>query len=274
LASPLASTRRCPIEVGPRLGAVMRAGLAVYRAERDPELNLDRMTRLAERAADDGADLVLFAEAAPTGFVNTDDAAHDLALGQAIPGALISRFAALSRRLGIWLAFGLYERAGGSLYDSAVLLDPAGVVQLHYRRIDPHWHGAAADPAIYRQGRELHVIRSAFGTLSFLICGDLFNDSLMARVREAGPDILLVPFARGFDSQVADEAEWEATERAIYAEQVRQTGAIGLLTNGYSDSAGIPHHFGGAFAVDRTGDVLKAMPIKREGVLLIDLPPP
>ena len=87
----------------------------------------------------------------------------------------------------------LLERDGGCLYDTAVLLDHAGEIALHYRRIQPQWHGRHADPAVYRQGSELPVAQTPFGVLVFLLCGDLFDDEITARVRELAPDSCYSP---------------------------------------------------------------------------------
>ena len=56
----------------------MKAALAVNKVTRDVPANLAGMEQLAEEAADAGADLVLFPEAALTGLINNDDPAHDL----------------------------------------------------------------------------------------------------------------------------------------------------------------------------------------------------
>jgi predicted amidohydrolase len=95
---------------------------------------------------------VVLSETALTGFVGTDDPAHDRALAQPLPGPATERLAAVARTRSLWLALGLYERAGRRLYDAAVLLGPDGALRLRYRRVTPRWHWPAADPAVYRQG--------------------------------------------------------------------------------------------------------------------------
>jgi beta-ureidopropionase len=70
--------------------------------------------------------MVVFCEAAVTGFAARNDPAADLALGEPVPGPATGALGQVARRLGLWVAFGLFERAGGALYDSAVLLDRQG----------------------------------------------------------------------------------------------------------------------------------------------------
>jgi len=48
------------------------------------------------------------------------------------------------------------------------------------------------DPTVYRQGTSIEVVRMPIGTVGFLICGDLFDDALVARFRAlriGDPDI-------------------------------------------------------------------------------------
>ena len=83
-------------------------------------MNLATMTGLCDQAAGHGADLVAFCEAALTGFAGNDDPRHDLGLGEPVPGPATIALGQAARRLGLWIEFGLFERAGGVLYDSAV----------------------------------------------------------------------------------------------------------------------------------------------------------
>ena len=80
----------------------MRAALGVFRTDRDRLVNLARMTDLCEQAARGNADLVVLCEAALTGFAGRDDADHDLALGEVVPGPATAVLGSVARRLGLW----------------------------------------------------------------------------------------------------------------------------------------------------------------------------
>ena len=249
----------------------MKVGLAVHRAAPDRDANVRRMVELAERGESVGADLVVFCEMAPTGLRITDDAAHDLELGEAIPGPTTAELRAAARRLRIWLGFGLLERAGGRLYDSAALIDRHGRLRLHYRRIDSHWHGPRADPAVYGEGYETPVLEDEFGRMGFLICGDVFNDDAVARMWAQRPDLVLVPLARGHDTDMADDEAWQRKEQPAYAERFKAMNAAGVVVNGLSGDGGATGCIGGAFAVDSRGRVVAALPPRDEDVLAVDV---
>jgi predicted amidohydrolase len=251
----------------------VRAALGVFLAGQDRRENLARMTGLCDRAAGHGADLVVFCEAAVTGFAGNDEPPHDLALGEPIPGPATAALGSAARRVGLWIGFGLFERAGSVLYDSAVLLDRRGKLRQVYRRIDPHWHRADADAGVYRQGSQPVAVAADFGTVSALICGDLFNDAVVGQLAAQRPDVVVIPMARGFDADVADDAQWQDQEQAIYADRLRRIGAVGLLANQLGGPPGTTACFGGALAVAADGTMLATWPLHAEGLLLVDLPP-
>ncbi len=238
-------------------------------------MNLAQMTDLCERAARGRADLVVFCEAAVTGFAGNDDSHHDLGLGELVPGPATAVLGSVARRLGLWVAFGLFERVGSALHDSAVLIDRSGAVRQVYRRIDPHWHRPDADPAVYRQGADLAPLTADFGAVTTLICGDLFNEDVLRRCRAVRPDVVLVPMARGFDADIADEDQRQSQEQTIYARQLQKTGAAGLVVSqlGGHDGQNATAAFGGALAIAADGTLVAAWPLHTEGLLLVDVPP-
>jgi N-carbamoylputrescine amidase len=249
----------------------VKLGLAVHRAGLDRDANVQRMIELAERGASAGADLVLFCEAAATGFRINGDPEHDLALGEAIPGPTFASLRAMARRLAIWVAFGVLERTGGRLFDTAALIDRHGRLRLRYRRIDPHWHGPRADPAVYGEGAEIPVVEDEFGRVTFLICGDVFNDDVVTHLRAERPEIVLAPMARGIDTEMPDAAAWAGAEQPAYGERFGIMNTAGLVVNGLWADDGTVGCVGGAMAVDARGRVVAALPAHVEDVLVVDV---
>jgi N-carbamoylputrescine amidase len=144
----------------------VRVALVVPELTSDVSINLSGIRAALLRAAEAGARLVVFPEATLTGLVNNGDPRHDFPLGQTIPGPATDDIGALCVRLNVWTALGLIEKDRGELYDSAALVDPSGTIRLKYRRIQPQWHGRAADPSIYRQGSFVGRAETPFGVVS------------------------------------------------------------------------------------------------------------
>lgn len=247
-------------------GIPVRVALAVLSIGGDPAENLQQMLRAMGAAARARADLVLFAEAAFTGLANDDDPAHDLPLGTTTRGAPVAQLRREAERLGLHTAFGFLERSRRRLYDAALLLDRGGRTALHYRRITPGWHGPGADPRVYAPGRRLAVQETAFGRTAFLICGDLFDDSLVDRLRALGPDLLLVPFARSFPEGGREQRRWRRDERPAYLARAARVGATTLLVNYLDEDC-----FGGATLAGPDGRLLAELPLGRQGLLVADI---
>jgi len=223
-------------------------------------------------AASEGAELVLFPEAALTGLISSDDPAHDLPLGRSIPGPETEALAQAACRHSVYVGTGLLERDSDSLYDSAILLGPSGELSLAYRRIQPQWHGRGADPEIYRQGDECRVIPTPFGKMGFLICGDLFDDDVVKRMRELEPDCVLFPISRNFSDASFDQEKWDREEEPEYARRAGLLGCTVLMVDQLEDRELSDYpSFGGAMVVSASGDIVARWPLAKKGILLADV---
>ena len=245
--------------------------MAVPRLVRDAGSNCDKIISMIGQAAAQRAELVLFPEAVLTGLINNDDPGHDLPLGQEVPGAMIGRVAAAAARHRIHVCLGLLEREGDRLYDSSLLIDDRGATVLHYRRISLGWHGFKPDAATHSYGEGVPHADTRFGRVVTLICGDLFDDEIMAVARAARPDLLLFPFARSFDDCSADQHRWDADEIPDYAWRISQLSAAALMANYLGCAEADDHSFGGAAAVSATGRLVASLPLGQEGLLLADI---
>jgi len=250
----------------------MRVALVSNRVTGNLEADLGFMEELGRKAGRAKPDLILFPEAAATGLINNDDPAHDLPLGQPVPGPITERLGALARETGAHLGFGILERERSCLWDSAVLLDPAGRIVLHYRRMQPQWHGRNADPEVYRQGEEMKAVETTFGKTLFLICGDLFDDVILDQARKLKPDIVLFPFARNFSDGSCDQAKWDREEKPEYVARAVATGTTTLMVNLIEDPKVTEYgSFGGAMVVSADGSVVAEHPLGQPGGLIVDL---
>lgn len=250
----------------------MRIALATFLVKRSPAANLLEMDRMVGDAAQSGAQMILFPEAAPTGLVNNDDPSHDLSLGASVPGPITLRWEQTARQAGVYFASGLLERVGDCLYDSAVLFGPDGRLLLHYRRIQPQWHGSGADPDVYRQGDTVACADTEFGRVVIVVCGDLFDDGVCRQARQHRPGLVLVPFSRNFGDGSFDQWRWDREEMNAYAGRAVGIDATTAMVNALEDPSASAHpSFGGAWVVSGEGAVLARHPLGQPGMLLFDL---
>lgn len=249
----------------------MKAALVVHRVTRNIDDNMRRMLRAVEDAARAEARLVLFAEMAATGFINGDDSRRDRMVAQPIPGPITDCLAASAREHGVWIGVGVFERDDPALYDSAVLVDADGRICLKYRRMQPNWRTRRADPDIYRLGDGVTAVETPFGRVAFLLCGDLFDDGIVDRLRALQPDLLLFPFARCFSDGAVDQRRWDEDELPDYLARVRRAGVRTLMANYIADPELDGGSFGGALDVAPDGTLLASLALGSVGSLLVDL---
>jgi predicted amidohydrolase len=92
-----------------------------------PELNLAKVLQHLERAAAEGAKLVVFPECALSGYCYTSrEEAWPVA--EEVPGPSTEKIAAATRSLGCTAIVGLLERDGERIFNAAVVVTPQGIL--------------------------------------------------------------------------------------------------------------------------------------------------
>jgi len=252
----------------------MRIALAIPTLTPRIDVNIQTICAMAAQAARDGAALILFSEAAITGFINIGDPGYDMTLGQPIPGPATTLLSQAVHASQIWLGVGLFERNDAQLYDTYIVIAPSGAIETTYRRIDKHWHHWHSRPAPTRTYAEGTTITSSLlpiGRTTFLLCGDLFNDTGLDQVKQLQPEWWVVPVARGFDSDVFTKEQWYTRDRYFYIQRAQEANVQLLLVNQFAYWDPAYTYFGGAMAVTKDGVILNEYPLEQEGMLYIDI---
>src|SRR5436305_13182892 len=110
-----------------------RVGMAQTLVEGGrPTANLGRAADAVREAAAAGCRLVVLPECLDLGW--TGPSARELA--RPIPGPHADVLTRAAREGRVYVAAGLVERAGGRLYNAALLIDPGGRVLLHHRKVN------------------------------------------------------------------------------------------------------------------------------------------
>lgn len=184
------------------LAAVAQIGSLVFNTP----ATLERVEHWARRAAAGGARLLVFPEALLGGYPKgltfgatvgaRTDAGRDLFLrysNSAIecPGPEAARLAALSTELALHIVIGVVERAGGTLYCTALVFDPAGGLVHRHRKLMP----TAAERVIWGQGdgSSVRVVPTELGRLGTAICWENYMPPLRQRLYEQGVELYCAP---------------------------------------------------------------------------------
>lgn len=169
----------------------MRVAAVQFKARRDdPARSLRALRRAAERAAVD-ADLVVLPEMAATGYVFPSPAAV-AAVAEPAQGPTLEALAPIARSAGCWLVCGFPEREADRLFNSALVIDPAGGLAFTYRKTllfdaDVPW--ATPGDSGYRR------IDGDAGSFGVGICMDLNDDRFVGWCADADVDVVALPAA-------------------------------------------------------------------------------
>src|SRR5262249_3954193 len=97
-----------------------------------------------------------------------------------------------AKRHRVYVCAGLVERSGKNVFNAAVLVDPAGEVILHHRKINELEIGHP----FYALGDRLAVIHTPLATFGVMIWDDAFAKGEVIRtLAMMGADIILSPCA-------------------------------------------------------------------------------
>lgn len=154
----------------------------------DTAANLATLREAVERAAGDGAQVVVLPELASSGYVFADRAELE-ALAEPRDGETVTAWAELAAALGVVVVGGFPERAGDAVYNSAAVVDTSGVRGI-YRKA----HLWDAENSVFDRGDDLPLlVDTEHGRLGVMICYDVEFPEWVRAVALAGADLLCAP---------------------------------------------------------------------------------
>jgi predicted amidohydrolase len=151
--------------------------------------NVAHSIELIEQAHARGANLIVLPELCNSGYV-FESREEAFALSEALAdGDTIGQWSTLAASLGITLVAGYAERDGDSLYNSAAVIGPRGVLG-GYRKM----HLWGDEHLFFEPGNlGMPVFHTPFGRLACAICYDIWFPEVFRMAAARGADILCVP---------------------------------------------------------------------------------
>ncbi|HHO54306.1 MAG TPA: carbon-nitrogen hydrolase family protein [Deltaproteobacteria bacterium] len=225
--------------------------------------SLRRCRALASQAAR-GADLVVLPEMAATGYIFEDRAAV-AAVAEPAQGPTLDALAPIARAHRCWLVAGFPELDGGDLFNSALVIDPQGVLAWVYRKTllyeeDLHW----ATPG----GSGYRAFETAGGRFGVGICMDLNDDRFVAWLLEQRLDAIAFPTNWVHSDEVDVWRYWAWRLAGLDAALVAaNTWGSGRCSRGQT-------RFSGRSTVLQRRTILAALPATGDGVIQASLSPP
>lgn len=200
----------------------------------EPERNLERATRMIQRARKEDCAIVVLPECLDLGW--THPAARLLA--EPIPGRYSVPLCEAARAANMYVVAGLTERKGERLYNAAVLISPEGEILRKHRKINE----LAFARELYATGASLAVSKTPLGTIAINICADNFPDSLTLghSLGRMGARLLLSPCAWAVEADHDNSQDpygqmWRESYTALakqYGMTVVGVSNVGWMTGG------------------------------------------
>ncbi len=244
----------------------MKLALVQQKASQDLPGNLERGLSALERAAQEGADLVVFPELAFLPFFPQwpeCPAAFDWA--ETVPGPTTDRFCKRAADLGVNVVINLFEREGDRCYDSSPVIAWDGSIVAVARMVHiieaPCFH----EQAYYTPGDRGAVTVDLNGVrLGVAICYDRHYPEYMRSLGKQDAQLVVVP-------QAGSVGEWpEGVFEAELQIAGFQNGYFTALANRVGEEPCLTFA-GESFVTDPLGRVIARAPLLEEHILYADV---
>ncbi len=247
-------------------------GLIQAAVSGDTAANMKKTAEMVKEAAKKGAQIICLQELYRTKYFPQEEKKDATEIAETIPGDSTKLFSGIAKEFGVAIVVPVFEKAGGTYYNSAAVIDADGKLLETYHKIHvPH------DPLFYEQNYfkagdlGYRVYKTRHASFSVLLCYDQWYPEAARIATLKGADILFYPTAIGwikdYNPPEGDWLDaWETVQRShaiangVYVAAVNRVGEEGKLK-----------FWGSSFVCDPFGKVLKRASAEREEVLVVGL---
>jgi N-carbamoylputrescine amidase len=237
--------------------------------------NLARAREAFSQLCDPVPDLVLFPEAAMTGYF-LEGAVYELARSaREFAADLAQAWRDGGTGASVDIAAGFYENDDGAYYNSALYLHAERnggerIVHVHRKMFLPTY-GVFDEERFLSRGRKLSAFETPFGTAALLVCEDAWHALVPTIAALKGARMLLIPSAspgRGIEgpAELSSIAHWRQLLTSAAIEHGVFIAYAGLT--GFEGGKGMT---GSSCAIDPWGKVLVQAPATEPCIVRADL---
>jgi predicted amidohydrolase len=152
--------------------------------------SVGRFLDLIDKAVPADADVILL----PEGITVVGTTLSYAEVAETVPGPVTQRLGEMAKKRKAYLAAGIYEKEAGTLYNTAVLFDRAGVLVGKYRKV--YLPREEIERGL-TPGNSYPVFQTDFGTVGMMICYDVFFADPARALALQGAEMLLMPIWGG-----------------------------------------------------------------------------
>lgn len=241
----------------------MRVALAQLRSTTDPAANLRAVADWARRAAEGGADLVVFPEATMCSF---ERASAEVA--EPADGPWAGAVRGLASELGVTIAVGMFTTApNGRVYNTLLV---AGVAEARYDKVhlfDALGHRESDHIA---PGAELVSVDLAGTSVGLTVCYDVRFPEQFRTLAAGGAQVILV--AASWAPGPEKTRQWTTLATARAMDSTAFVVAVDQAAAGDPERPGRPTGVGHSMVIEPTGRVLLELGTAEE-LAFVDIDP-
>ena len=257
--------------------ATVVLGLVQTRCSPDPDSNLKKTLRAAERAARDGAQIICTQELFRSQYFCQSADHKYFRLAERIPGASTKAFREIAKKHGVVIIASLFEkRAAGVYHNTAAIIDADGSLLGIYRKMhipdDPLYH-----EKFYFTPGDLgfKAWETRHAKIGVLICWDQWYPEGARLTALQGAEILFYPTAIGWHPKekkkygADQQGAWELIQRSHAVANgcyVAVTNRIGRERPAGGDGL---EFWGQSFVAGTFGQILARASADKEETLLV-----
>ena len=150
----------------------------------DKAANLEKIKGMITEAADQGINVLAFPELALSGYECNEDFTMHRQAAETIPGPATEEIAVLTKKLDIYVAFGMPEQDKNDpdvCYIACPLIGPDGLIG-NYRKIHIGPLPMFTETMCFKGGNAVPVFETRYGPIGIQICADFWVYPELSRI--------------------------------------------------------------------------------------------
>ena len=244
----------------------MKLALIQQIAENDVTANINKAVNSVKKVAENGANIICFAELAFTPFYPQKPVGeHKIKLAATIPGPTTDVFSKLAKEYGVVIILNLYEKDGGNFYDSSPIINVDGRILGVTRMVHITDYACFHEKGYYNPGNNgAPVYETKIGKIGIAICYDRHYPEYMRALALKGAEVVFIP-------QAGTVGEWP---EGLYEAELRvasfQNGYFTALCNRVGEEECLTFS-GESFVCNPEGIVIAKAKSGKEEILYCDI---
>lgn len=240
----------------------IKVALIQQRAEKDKQKNLSKGAARFREAAQNGADVVAFAELAFLPFLPQFPATPEaLAEAESLSGPTVELFTGLAKKFGVVTVLNIFEKKERRTFDSSPVIDAdgklLGVTRMIHIMEGPGFH----EKGFYAPGEDSRfVYETQAGKIGVAICYDRHFPEYMRSLSLQGAELVIVPQAGAVGEWTPGIFEAELQVAAF------QNGYYAALVNRVGKEEAV-HFAGESYVVGPDGRLIAQAPPEEDFIL-------